>query len=288
MKSTRSSSVLVIMLAVSLTAASARGQLPATSTAPLNQLGRAWGWGLSDGYHECPECPQPRESWWRHGTIPWSPVLPADRVAATGRRLGQCLENLNPWRSQLYPPAVPAVCTEQPGGQVDFQTTTASRQGSATEEQDPVGLHPDSRPTTSSPGLPPATGPVQISSEASAGEAEIDTFPPAEVSRPTSLTDPNIPLPEVPSISSPSPPGLPSSPKPTPSTDTSLDLLSLGLLPSGPRPVAPANTPIPGNGGTRSLLSMPASSITGQAARTAKTDTPASSSGAPKPLNRYR
>jgi hypothetical protein len=284
MKSKRSEGVLMIMLAVGLTAGSARGQLPPTATSPLNQLGRAWGWGLSDGYHECPECPQPRGAWWQPGPMPWSPVLPADKIAANGRRFGQCLENLNPWRSQLYPPASPEVCVAEAGGEVVFESTPASRPEVATEDPAPAALKPDRSSSASSPGLNPDADPAQLPSEALAGEAEIDTFPSSDVPRPASLTAPNLPLPEAPSIPSPPPPGIPSSPNPTPSTDTSLDLLSLGLIQGGPRSMAP----VARNGGTRSLLSMPASSMPGQAAGPTMTDMPVSASGAPKPLNRYR
>ncbi len=46
---------LAIVL-VSFSGASALAQLPSQQRlAPINQLGRSWGFGVSDGYHECPE-----------------------------------------------------------------------------------------------------------------------------------------------------------------------------------------------------------------------------------------
>lgn len=33
-------------------------QMPSSRVSPLNQLGRSWGFGISDGYHECPDCPK--------------------------------------------------------------------------------------------------------------------------------------------------------------------------------------------------------------------------------------
>ncbi len=46
--------IAALMLSCSSTTVWA--QLPAQKLSPLNQIGRSWGFGISDGYHECPEC----------------------------------------------------------------------------------------------------------------------------------------------------------------------------------------------------------------------------------------
>ncbi len=49
----------IAALLLSCSSTSVFAQLPASNPSPLNQLGRSWGFGISDGYHECPECKRP-------------------------------------------------------------------------------------------------------------------------------------------------------------------------------------------------------------------------------------
>ena len=49
----------ILAVIFSCSATTAWGQLPSQSLSPLNQLGRSWGFGVSDGYHECKSCSKP-------------------------------------------------------------------------------------------------------------------------------------------------------------------------------------------------------------------------------------
>jgi hypothetical protein len=48
-------SQLAAFLAVSCSSTTVWGQLPANRISPINQINRAWGFWVSDGYHECPK-----------------------------------------------------------------------------------------------------------------------------------------------------------------------------------------------------------------------------------------
>lgn len=45
-------------LVLACSSTNAWAQLPGIKLSPLNQLGRSWGFGVSDGYHECTGCAQ--------------------------------------------------------------------------------------------------------------------------------------------------------------------------------------------------------------------------------------
>ncbi len=49
----------IAALLLSCSSTTAWAQLPAQQLSPLTQLGRSWGFGISDGYHECLECKRP-------------------------------------------------------------------------------------------------------------------------------------------------------------------------------------------------------------------------------------
>jgi len=46
----------IAALVLSCSSTTAWAQLPGTKLSPLNQLSRSWGFGVSDGYHECVGC----------------------------------------------------------------------------------------------------------------------------------------------------------------------------------------------------------------------------------------
>lgn len=47
----------IAVCALAFSSTTAWAQMPSQTLSPLNQLFRAWGFGVSDGYHECVKCP---------------------------------------------------------------------------------------------------------------------------------------------------------------------------------------------------------------------------------------
>ncbi len=91
---------IAIIVVTTSFSASAEAQLPASKPSPLNQLGRWSGFGISDGYHECPEPTQ--------RSLPSPAGLFARSAASTPMYPAPCVESesvsifsrLNPFRDK--------------------------------------------------------------------------------------------------------------------------------------------------------------------------------------------
>ncbi len=134
-------------LSVACSSTTAWGQLPANKLSPINQINRAWGFWVSDGYHECPDPEKQRNLISRNKSV-------LDKFDPIGASLYKHSSVVVPHTQALVQPAVPAMpmvtLPSQPYSQFATPAETPLP-GSNYAPQTPPPLPPPATPYSSSP-----------------------------------------------------------------------------------------------------------------------------------------
>jgi hypothetical protein len=209
-------SKFIAILAFGCSSATAWGQLPSQKTSPINQINRAWGFGVSNGYHECPppvKC-QPANGQRKSFLDKFDPI---------GGTLYDKSSVVTPhFQHGMHAPAAAMPMTTLPASP---QSSSPYSQFAAPAETPLPGSH--YMPQTPPP-LPQLVSPQPIQIDPSNLQPSSPNFPKDNASAPAPLSDPNVSLPAEPSNAVRNSPGsmLKSAPSEHSQQSSDLDLLS--------------------------------------------------------------